>query len=119
MGGVGDDRFAGLPVHELAGGHRIVVADSRRSRMRGLSRLEALPPATGLHIPRCRSIQTMSMRFPLDLVWLDGDGAVVRVDHAVPPRRMKTCRRARSVVECDAGAADGFLAAGLQALRLV
>jgi hypothetical protein len=35
------------------------------------------------------------------------------VDRAVPPRRMKACRRARSVVEVNAGSADEFLAAGL------
>jgi uncharacterized membrane protein (UPF0127 family) len=53
------------------------------------------------------------MRFPLDLVWLDRAGAVVRVDRDVPRRRVRTCLRARSVVECGAGRADAFLAAGL------
>jgi hypothetical protein len=38
---------------------------------------------------------------------------VVRVDRDVPPRRMRTCMRARSVVEVAAGRADAFLAAGL------
>lgn len=111
-------RFDGLRSHEL-GDRRVVVAETRASRMKGLARLDALPPRTALHIPRCRSVHTFTMRFPLDLVWLDGEGAVVRVDRAVPPRRMKACLRARSVLECDAGAADGFLAAGVEALRLV
>jgi len=53
------------------------------------------------------------MRFPLDLIWLDGSGGVARVDRAVPPRRLKGCVRARSVVEANAGTADAFLAAGL------
>ena len=114
---MGSDRFAGLPVHEV-GGHRVVVARTRASRVKGLSKLPALPPRTGLHIPRCRSVHTFRMRFALDLIWLDGDGAVVRVDRAVPRLRMRTCLRARSVVECDAGAADGFLAAGVESLRL-
>jgi hypothetical protein len=112
-----DDRFAGLPAHEL-GDHRVVVAATRASRIRGLSKLPALPPRTGLHIPRCRSVHTFHMRFALDLIWLDRDGAVVRVDRDVPAHRMRTCLRARSVVECDAGAAEGFLAAGVEALRL-
>ena len=111
-------RFDGLRSHEL-GDHRVVVADTRASRMKGLARLDALPPRTALHIPRCRSVHTFTMRFPLDRVWLDGEGAVGRVDRAVPPRRMKACLRARSVLECDAGAADGFLAAGVETLRLV
>ena len=40
-------------------------------------------------------------------------GAPVRVDRAVPPNRMKSCVKARSVVEANAGTADAFLAAGL------
>lgn len=112
-----DDRFAGLPAHDL-GDHRVVVASTRASRMKGLARLDALPPRTGLHIPRCRSVHTFTMRFPLDLIWLDRDGRPVRVDRAVPARRMKGCLKARSVLECDAGAADGFLAAGVESLML-
>ena len=118
MRGMEPDRFAGLPAHELGDRHRIVVADTRQSRMKGLARLDALPPGTALHIPRCRSVHTFTMRFPLDLIWLDRDGAVVRIDREVPARRMKACVRARSVVECDAGGADGLLAAGLERLRL-
>jgi uncharacterized membrane protein (UPF0127 family) len=53
------------------------------------------------------------MRFPLDLIWLDKAGEVVRVDPAVPPRRLKFCFKARSVVEANAGTADGFVTAGL------
>ena len=55
------------------------------------------------------------MRFPLDLIWLGRDASVVRVDRDVPPRRMKACWRARSVVEVNAGTADDFLARGLAA----
>ena len=51
------------------------------------------------------------MRFPLDLVWLDGGGRAVRVDRGVGPGRLRSCGRARSVVEVVAGAADGVLAA--------
>ncbi len=111
------DRFEGLPTHDL-GSHRVVIASTRAARVRGLARLDALPPNTALHIPRCRSVHTHTMRFPLDLIWLDGNGAPVRIDRDVEPRRLKTCLKARSVVECDAGAADGFLAAGLDRLGL-
>ena len=50
------------------------------------------------------------MRFPLDLIWIGKDGEVVRVDAAVPPRRLRWCLKARSVVEANAGAADAFVA---------
>jgi hypothetical protein len=39
------------------------------------------------------------MRFALDLIWLDADDHVVRIDQHVPPNRFRACRRARSVVE--------------------
>jgi uncharacterized membrane protein (UPF0127 family) len=81
--------------------------------MIGLARLGDMPAATALHIPRCRSVHTFGMRFPLDLVWLDAAGRVVRIDPQVPPRRVRTCLRARSVVEARGGTADAFLAAGL------
>ncbi len=77
--------------------------------------LDALPPTLALHIPRCRSVHTVTMRFALDLIWLDRDGRVVRVDRGVPPGRMRSCLRARSVVEAGAGTGDAFLAAGLGA----
>jgi uncharacterized membrane protein (UPF0127 family) len=106
-------RLDGLETRELDGGLRVAVARRRDERLRGLARLDAMPAAYALHIPRCRSVHTFTMRFPLDLIWLGRDGGVVRVDRAVPPNRVKSCLRARSVVEANAGAAEAFLAAGL------
>jgi uncharacterized membrane protein (UPF0127 family) len=108
-------RLDALPARTLDGGLRVAEAHNRAARMKGLARLDAMPAATALHIPRCRSVHTFTMRFPLDLVWLDKRGAVVRVDHDVKPRRLKSCIRARSVVEARAGSGDAFVAAGLAA----
>lgn len=76
----------------------IVPADALRSRLRGLA-LRREPVPFALLIPRCRSVHTFGMRFALDLLWLDGDGLVIRIDRAVPPRRVVSCRGARAVVE--------------------
>ena len=81
--------------------------------MKGLAKLDAMPAGVALHIPKCWSVHTFTMRFPLDLIWLDKSGAVVRVDRDVAPRRIKTCIKARSVVEANAGTADAFVAAGI------
>jgi len=108
-----EDRLDGLPRRELDGGRRVAEADSRAARMRGLARLDALPADAALHLPRCRSVHTFTMRFALDLIWLDRHGAVVRIDRDVAPRRLRTCLRARSVVEANAGQGDAFVAAGL------
>ena len=107
------ERLDALPARELPGGLRVARAERRPERMRGLAKLDAMPASYALHLPRCRSVHTFTMRFPLDLIWLDREGRPVRVDRAVPPRRLKLCLRARSVVEANAGAADDFIAAGL------
>jgi uncharacterized membrane protein (UPF0127 family) len=73
---------------------------------RGLGRLVGLAlrrdRGIALLLTRCRSVHTFGMRFPLDLVWLDATGSVVRVDRDVPPCRVRSCRRARSVLELSA-----------------
>lgn len=112
------ERLDVLPARGLAGDRRVAMADSRAARMKGLARLDAMPAGYALHIPRCRSVHTFTMRFPLDLIWLRADGSVARVDRGVPARRMRWCPRARSVVECNAGTADEFLAAGIERLGL-
>jgi uncharacterized membrane protein (UPF0127 family) len=78
------------------------------SKLRGLIGRDRLDPEEALHLPHCRSVHTFGMRFALDLVWLDADGRPVRLDAGVPPRRIRTCLRARSVLECAAGAGDAF-----------
>jgi uncharacterized protein len=112
-------RLAALPARALPGGLVLVDAATSLARLRGLAWLDAaaLPSAAGLRFARTRAVHTFGMRFPLDLIWLDHTGAVVRVDRAVPPRRHRAARRARAVVEVHAGRADAFLQAGLSSWR--
>ena len=104
-------RFARLERRPLPGGLTLLVAADRRARRRGLARIDALPPGHALLLVRCRSIHTIGMRFALDLLWLDGNGALVRLDEAVAPRRLRTCRSARSVIEVTAGEGERYAAA--------
>jgi uncharacterized membrane protein (UPF0127 family) len=76
----------------------IRVATRFHERLVGLA-WAARPRARALLIPGCRSVHTFGMRFALDLVWLDADGRIVRVDRGVPPWRVRSCRGARSVLE--------------------
>jgi uncharacterized membrane protein (UPF0127 family) len=106
-------RLGALPAHDLTGGLRVHDARGMRARGRGLGGLAALPSDRALRIERCRAVHTFTMRFALDLIWLAADGAVVRVDRDVPPRRHRGCARARAVVETRAGCANRFIAAGI------
>jgi uncharacterized protein len=76
----------------------IRIARSRRARLLGLA-FRRRPPGHALLLPRCRSIHTFGMRFPLDLVWLDARGRVLRVDRGVAPGRVRCCLRAAAVLE--------------------
>jgi uncharacterized membrane protein (UPF0127 family) len=105
-------RIGRLPSCELHGGLRVHEARGMTARRRGLARLPDLPPDRALRL-RCRAVHTFTMRFPLDLIWIGRDGAVLRVDRDVPPRRHRACARARCVVETRAGCADAFISAGV------
>jgi uncharacterized membrane protein (UPF0127 family) len=95
-------RLRRLPILPVRlGGIEVRVAATARARLLGLSGLRARPPC-GLLLSRTRSVHTFGMRFPLDLVWLDAHGRAVRVDASVPPRRLRSCRAARAVIELPA-----------------
>lgn len=80
-------------------------------RGHGLLGRDALPAAYGLWLGT-RSVHTLGMRFPLDLLWLDRSGRVTRLDRDVGPGRLRSCRRAGGgVVEVPAGAGPGLVAA--------
>jgi uncharacterized protein len=78
----------------------IAVARSFGARLRGL----ALRRRTGhaLLIPRCRSVHTFGMRFPLHLAWLDRHGRVIGLDLRVPPNRIRSRPDAAAVLEIPA-----------------
>jgi uncharacterized membrane protein (UPF0127 family) len=79
------------------------VASSFRARLLGLALLRRPEEPVALLLPRTRSVHTAGMRFGLDLEWLDEHGVSIRVDRAVPPFRVRACRRASGVVERPSG----------------
>ncbi len=104
-------RLGELPVVELPGGLRVFEARTWAARRDGLAALPDLPNDWGLLIAPCRSIHTIGMRFALDLLWLDRDDEVRRLDRDVAPRRQRTDVRARRVIEVASGRGDAFAAA--------
>lgn len=53
----------------------------------------------------CRAVHSIGMRVPIDVVFLDADGMVLRVVAGLPPGRAVWLRGARSVIELPAGGA--------------
>ncbi len=78
------------------------VADDRRSRRRGLLGRDGVEGA--LLLRPARSIHTVGMRFALDVAYLDGDLCVVDVVRMPRQRVGRPRRRARAVLEAEAGA---------------
>jgi uncharacterized protein len=105
------ERLEPLATEPTGPGLVLHVARRYGERRRGLAKMEPMPPDHALHIVRTNSVHTFGMRFALDLVWLGRGGRVVRIDTNVPARRMKTCLRARSVIEACAGHGNRFAAA--------
>jgi uncharacterized membrane protein (UPF0127 family) len=101
MAGAFPNRFEGAPRASVLGLDAVVAAD-RRLRLLGLMGLprEAAPPA--LLIPRCSAVHTFWMRFPLDLVFLAGDGTELDRMRGVAPRRLARRRGAHAVLEIPA-----------------
>lgn len=94
-------RLRGLP-WTTALGQRVPVAERPLARVLGLALLDREQAGPGLLIPRCRSIHTFGMRFPLDVAFLDRDGVVLARHRAVPRGRVVAERRAAAVLETPA-----------------
>jgi len=101
------NRLLRLPRRRVCG-RLVPVATGLRSRLLGLAGLDRAAARTGLLIPRCASVHTFGMRFPLDLVFLDGRGRPVAVRAAVPPCRFVRHRGAVAVLELPIGQGGEF-----------
>jgi uncharacterized protein len=92
-------RLDRLPRRTLEDGLVVHEATTLKARLVGLAFMRPPPPDHALLIPRCRSIHTFGMRFAIDVTFLDENGHVLRVERAVPPRRVLFERRAFAVLE--------------------
>ena len=91
-------RLQGLPrCHAF--GRELAVAVGPRARLLGLAGLDRGEAGAGLLIPRCASVHTFWMRFDLDLVFLDREGAPLALRRRVPPRCVVWRRGAAAVLE--------------------
>lgn len=83
---------------------RARMARDARERMKGLLGSDALRPGEALILRPCFQVHTFGMRYPLDVLFLDGRGTVVRMIRSLPPGRLSPLvLRARVAVELPAG----------------
>lgn len=74
--------------------------------MKGLLGRKELPPDEGILLRPASSVHTAFMRFPIDVVFLDRNKAIVGIAHAVKPwRGVAGARGAGAALELPAGTA--------------
>lgn len=80
------------------------VARDFFSRLMGLMGRKTIPADEALLFPKCNSIHTFFMRFPIDVIFVSKDGTVVDVIEAMAPWRMLLPRQgAKHTIEMAGG----------------
>ena len=73
-------------------------------RFMGLMGMTRLDPGAALVFPGEKGVHTHFMRFPIDVLYYDGERRVLDVDHVLRPWRFAAIRwRAAGVIELPAG----------------
>jgi uncharacterized membrane protein (UPF0127 family) len=85
---------------------QVHVCETRFERGRGL----LLHPRPDVHtaflLRNCRAVHTIGMSYPLDVLFCDGSGRILRIVPGLRPCRVAREHRARQVWELRAGAAE-------------
>lgn len=82
------------------------VAASFLQRAKGLIGRSSLPPGEGLLIERCNAIHTFFMKFPIDAIFLDRSGRVVKTVRNIRPWRFLVWGGWRAVKVLEVAAGD-------------
>jgi uncharacterized protein len=85
---------------------RCVDARSPLLRMKGLLGRRGLASGEGILLRPASSIHTAFMRFPIDAVFLDGEGTVLKVERELRAWRASASRGSKAVLELAAGEAE-------------
>ncbi|OGX06368.1 MAG: hypothetical protein A3G87_01855 [Omnitrophica bacterium RIFCSPLOWO2_12_FULL_50_11] len=84
---------------------RLKIARNLSERLRGLIGSPPLGEREGLLIPYCKGIHTIGMRYPLDVIYLDRDGKVLKLIEPLPPNSIgHIVLTSNSVLELPVGA---------------
>lgn len=89
---------------------KVKRASSFWSRARGLLNTKKFPRGfDGLYLEPCSAVHTLGMHYDIDLLFLDKNLRVVKIEKWVAPQRFSiACKDAYGVVELRAGKACDF-----------
>lgn len=86
-------------------GLHVSVARGFFARLVGLLGQRSLAPGHALLITPCNNVHTFFMRFAIDVVFIDREGAVLAIMPHLAPWRMAAALRAHACLELAAGGA--------------
>lgn len=100
-----------MPINNITFGSTypitIIEADTLLTRLIGLLGHSSIDSKQGLHIVPCSSIHTFGLTYPIDVIFLDKHGVVVKTISRMSPNRIaKTIHSARSVLELPPDSID-------------
>jgi uncharacterized protein len=81
----------------------VEVAVTSVDRRRGLLGRDDFDVSAAFVLSPCCAIHTAFMRFPIDVMFLDREGEVIKIVRDIAPWRMVVAPRARAVVEFAGG----------------
>jgi uncharacterized membrane protein (UPF0127 family) len=85
-------------------GEAIEVADTAVRRVKGLLGRECLEDGQGLLFKQCSSLHTLFMRFPIDILFIDKSGKVLKSRSSVKPFKLVAAPlRAHYALELPSG----------------
>lgn len=83
---------------------KVETADTFFKRFKGLMLKKYMPESYAMHLKPCRSIHTFFMKFPIDVLYLDGENNIVGIEENLAPGKIgKKVKKARTVVELPKG----------------
>ena len=89
--------------------HHVATAFTFVSRLTGLLGRRELPLDHGLLLHPGGSVHTLGMRFPIDVLFLDRQGRILKIAHSLRPNRAVIAPRGtHAVLELAAGRARVF-----------
>lgn len=89
-------------------GMRVTLARRFLPRLVGLLGRRGLAADEALLLAPCNNIHTFFMRFHIDVVFIDKEGAVLAIVPELRPWRMAAARRAHACLELAGGGAHRF-----------
>ena len=93
--------------HNTTLGETIEVAATAAQRVRGLLGRDCLEDGQGLLFKNCGSLHTFFMTFPIDIIYADRRGKVLKVAPAVKPFKLVAApMRAFYAIELPEGAVE-------------